>query len=83
MVYIWIAKGASQHLLLQLFDVSSYEELNEEQVRVYHTSPYWSSLCCVQTFLPALDNPYSETIHVFIRQLRTSRPFYTPVHVVK
>ncbi|XP_065891060.1 protein transport protein Sec24A-like [Dysidea avara] len=65
-VYIWIAKGASQHLLLQLFDVSSYEELNEEQ-----------------TFLPALDNPYSETIHVFIRQLRTSRPFYTPVHVVK
>ena len=31
-VYIWIAKVVPQHLLMQLFDFLSYEDISEDQV---------------------------------------------------
>ena len=31
-MYIWVAKAAPQHLITQLFDVVSYEDISEEQV---------------------------------------------------
>ncbi|MCP9265715.1 Protein transport protein Sec24B [Dirofilaria immitis] len=70
-VYIYISSNVEASVIKRLFDVNTFEKIDDE-ASLFSSSPF-----------EALDNPFSNRVHSFLRKLSVCRTVFAPVILIR
>lgn len=85
-IFLWVGRDAVPQLVMDAFNLPSYEVLRGGKVSVVDVMHKSCMLIHVfQTTLPVLDNPFSQRVHAIIQKTRELRRgvYYPHLYVVK
>ena len=85
-IFLWVGRDSVPQLIVDVFDLPSYDVLRGGKVCSSSLDPNICSLIeLLQTTLPVLDNPFNQRVNAIIQKTREMRRgvYYPHLYVVK